>query len=191
MSMALRNKICIIPSLCVFWILAHSVIITIDGLHDDIVPCDAAVVLGNMVNPDGTPSARLAARLDTAVKLFTMHYCKVIIVSGGIDPDGNDEAAVMKSYLVGKGIPAGVIITDPEGINTYSTAKNTKRLLAERGMKSVIVVSQYHHITRTVMAFRSCGINPVHSAHAEFFEWRDLYSLFREFIAYYSYVIRY
>ena len=37
------------------------------GLHDEAGLADVVVVLGNTVHPDGSPSARLRARLDKAI----------------------------------------------------------------------------------------------------------------------------
>jgi len=40
--------------------------ILIDGLTDNVTEGDVGIVLGTKVMPDGTPSARLRARLDKA-----------------------------------------------------------------------------------------------------------------------------
>ncbi|MTI68384.1 MAG: YdcF family protein, partial [Firmicutes bacterium] len=45
------------------------------------------------------------------------------------------------------------------------------------------------HITRTKLAFEKVGIDKVYTAHAKIFEIRDLYSLTREFFAYYKYLV--
>lgn len=58
------------------------------------------------------------------------------------------------------------------------------------GRSSASVATQYHHISRTKLAFRKVGFEEVHSAHARIFEWRDLYSIVREFAAYYRYAVR-
>jgi vancomycin permeability regulator SanA len=49
----------------------------------------------------------------------------------------------------------------------------------------LIVVSQYFHLTRTKMLFKKEGLENVSSASPRYFEYRDFYSLFREFFAYY------
>ena len=51
-------------------------------MRDDIHEADVAVVLGNTVNPDGTPSRRLAARLDLAVDLYQRGLFRNVLVSG-------------------------------------------------------------------------------------------------------------
>jgi len=53
----------------VFWFVAHSIYITIDGLHDKGAKADVAIVLGNKVNEDGTLSNRLKA---VSMKAFVL-----------------------------------------------------------------------------------------------------------------------
>ena len=51
--------------------------------------------------------------------------------------------------------------------------------------KSIIVVSQYFHVTRIKKLFRESGYQNVTSVSPQYFEFRDFYSLLREFFAYY------
>ncbi|MGE8619602.1 MAG: YdcF family protein, partial [Achromobacter spanius] len=66
------------------------------GLLTRARPADVAIVLGNTVLPNGDPSPRLAARLDRAYDCYAAWQCRILFVSGGIDPAGADEAAVMR-----------------------------------------------------------------------------------------------
>ena len=161
-----------------------------DGLRDDIHPADVAIVLGNTVERDGRPSARLRARLDKAVELYRGGLFRNVIVSGGIGVEGFNEAEVMKGYLISQGVPEGCIIADGEGVTTSLTASNAARIMKERGWQSALVISQYFHISRTRLAVESYGVRPVYSAHAEYFELRDVYSIAREVIGYGEYLMR-
>lgn len=167
-----------------------AVLIVADGLRDDIHPADVAVVLGNTVERDGRPSARLRARLDKAVELYRGGLFRHIIVSGGVGVEGFNEAEVMKSYLISQGVPEGRIVADGGGLTTSLTARNAARLMQEQGWQSALVISQYFHIPRTRLAVESCGVRPVYSAHAEYFELRDVYSIAREVIGYGAYLVR-
>ena len=55
-----------------------------------------ALVLGAQVNPDGTPSAFLAARLDLAKRLYDAGLVEMIIVSGDHLAPEYDEPAAMR-----------------------------------------------------------------------------------------------
>ena len=84
--------------------------IVIDGLTDDIGQSDVAIVPGNTVYADGTPSRRLVARLDRARELYAKGLVKAVIVSGGQGSEGYDEATAMKAWLIGHGVPAAAVI---------------------------------------------------------------------------------
>lgn len=170
------------------WFIIHTLVITVDGLNDELGVADAAVVLGNKVELNGEPSKRLQGRLDKALELYEKEYFKYIIVSGGTGKEGFDEAAVMRDYLIGKGIPEDKILTDSEGYNTYMTAQNTKAIMGDMEFDSVMIITQFYHISRTKLAFGRAGIKNVYSAHAAYLDFRDAYSVFREFFAYYKYI---
>lgn len=172
------------------WFTIHTVVIVIDGLNDELKSADMAVVLGNKVELNGQPSKRLQSRLDKAVELYDEGYFNFIIVSGGLGKEGFDEAKVMKNYLTNQGISDDKIIEDSNGYNTYMTAENSRLVMDELDLKSVMVISQYFHITRTKLAFKKLGFEKVYSAHSGVFEYRDVYSIIREFPAYYKYLFK-
>ena len=161
--------------------------IAADGLIDDIECVDAAIVLGSKVMPDGKPSARLQARLERAGDLYRDGIVRFVIVSGGTGIEGFSEGRVMAEALETAGIPPEAIIVDEAGSTTRATAENAARIMKDRGLAGALVVTQYFHITRSRLALKQAGISPVHSAHADFFELRDFYSIAREAIALPSY----
>jgi len=173
------------------WLFLHCILIAVDGLSDDYVTSDVAIVLGSKVNENGEPSERLKARLDAAKGLFIDSVVKYIVVSGGLGKEGYDEAIVMRNYLVDNEIPARFIVLDSEGNNTYLTAVNFVEINKKYSFKSVIIVSQFFHLSRTKLIFRKFGFENLSTAHARYFEWRDIYSLLREFPAYYKYLFFY
>jgi vancomycin permeability regulator SanA len=187
----IRNKrVVLLLSALILWFMIHTTIIVIDGLNDEVKKADIAVVLGNKVELNGEPSDRLKARLDKAVELYQDGYFPYIIVSGGIGKEGFDEAKVMKNYLIQQGVPADTIKEDNQGYNTYMTAENTSNIMNQLDAESVLLITQYFHISRTKLTFKKLGFKDVYSAHAEIFEFRDIYSTIREFPAYYKYVLK-
>ncbi len=184
-----RNIIIGVLVILILWFVAHTVFVTIDGLNDELNTTDVAVVLGNKVEINGKPSKRLQGRLDKAVELYKGNYFNYIIVSGGFGKEGYDEAIVMKNYLVEKGISEDKILIDSVGYNSLMTAKNTKLIMNDMNFDSVTIITQFYHITRTKFTFQREGIENIYSAHSNYYELRDLYSLFREFFAYYKYLI--
>jgi vancomycin permeability regulator SanA len=163
----------------VILLLAGTALIVVD----DLGTADVAVVLGSKVELDGKPSARLRARLDRTLEIYRQNLCPWIITSGGVGKEGFDEAAVMRDYLAANGVPRDRILVDSLGINTA-------RLAREHGFRAVIVVSQYFHLPRSELALRRNGFSTVHTAHARWFEWRDVYSSVREAVGYVVYWYR-
>lgn len=160
------------------------------GLTDHLGHADAALVLGNTVNPDGMPSPRLNARLDKALSLYREGYFPKIIVSGATGKEGVPEGTAMKKYLVQAGVPESAVIVDDQGVDTFASAKNTAEILRAGKSKSILVVTQYFHIPRSKLALSRFGISPIYNAHPDYFEARDIYSILREGPAYLKYFIR-
>ena len=175
-------------ALCIF--ISVTLVLVACGMRDDIAHADVALVLGSKVELDGSPSPRLRARLDRTLELFRDGLFPWIIMSGGVGKEGYDEAVVMRDYLVSRAVPAERIILDSHGDNTLASAQNTARIAQEWNFKSVFVVSQYFHIPRARLALQRCHFSAIQSAHARFFEWRDVYSSARETVGYASYLLR-
>ena len=73
---------------------------------------------------------------------------------------------------------------------THLTARNAARMMREHGWRSALFVSQYFHVPRVRPALKRSGVTPVFSAHARYFERRDVYSIAREVVGYGSYLLR-
>lgn len=170
--------------------LAASAIVAA-GLNDHISNADMIVVPGNTVAPDGTPSPRLQARLDVALELFRESRAPIIFVSGGTGKEGFDEAVSMSNYLLKNGVPLAAIVTDRLGIDTAATARNAANFMRINHLKSAFVATQYFHVARTKLALERNGIQVTGTAHARYVEFRDLYSIPRETIAYVAYFAKF
>ena len=177
-SLSARLRLVLVALLALTLLAAAALAAT--GLLTRARPADVAIVLGNTVLPTGQPSPRLAARLDRAYDCYAAMQCRQVFVSGGLDPAGADEAAVMRDYLVARGVPAERIVTDSAGDNSWATARHASAYMREHGYTRALVVTQYFHVPRTVLALRRHGVADVSGGYPQFFEWRDLYSIFRE-----------
>jgi len=169
------------------WFLIHQIFIISDGLTDETEKSDFIVIFGNKVNTDGTLSDRLTARMKKGLSLYKDSLANKIFVSGGVGKEDFPEATKMAEFLVNNGVSSKNIIIDNAGNNTRLTAVNFYKL--EGSNSSVILVSQFYHITRAKLAFSNAGISDAQGAAPDYFEMRDFYSLFREFFGYYKYLI--
>src|SRR5271170_2363376 len=96
----------------------------------------------------------------------------------------------MRDYLAVHGVPRDAILENNDGYTTWMTAKNTARIMSDRHLKSVLVVSQYFHMARCRLAFERFGVAPVYTSHATFWSVRDFYFMPREAVGYAAYVLR-
>lgn len=168
------------------WPLIHCIVITCDGLNDDGQHADYAVIFGNKVNTDGSLSERLEKRMECGLQLYRNKRVHGLIVSGGLGKEGHEEGTKMKDFLLLRGVPDSVIVVDNKGDNTLKTVQNTLALKDSLHINSLIVVSQYYHISRAKRLFRKEGFTAISGASPRYFGWRDLYSLLREFFAFYG-----
>lgn len=183
----------LIFSAFLFLFILHTSYLIFDGLTDEFADADYAIVFGNKVEKNGEPSKRLKARLDAALTLLDKHKIEKIIVSGAFAKEGFDEAIVMKNYLISHGISSGKIIVDSQGKNTLASTKQLKQIIQSEHKSpftsKIIVISSYYHILRCKLSMKLYGINNVKGVHAKGFESRDMYSIVREFVAFYKYLL--
>ncbi len=162
------------------------------GLLAHPAPADLIVVFGNEVLADGRPSPRLQARLEAARLAYRAGLAPRVLVSGGIEPGGQDEAAVMAADLAAHGVPMSVILQDPQGVDTFATARNVAALLHGPGFGQgrVLVVTQWFHVPRTLLALWRFGVRDASAAWPRFTEPRDVMALLREAVALPYYALR-
>jgi vancomycin permeability regulator SanA len=176
------------------WIAVHIIYISIDGLQTFKGEADVAVVLGNRVFADGRLSGWLQGRVDMALALYKEKRVKKIFASGGIstpEDGGYPEGDAMKQYLLNHGVPATDIISDNAGQNTFLTAKDFMEWNVSQHYHSVVIVSQFYHITRSKYIFKKMGCKNVASAASEKYTWADITGTLREVPAFYKYVLLY
>ncbi len=165
-------------------------LVAADGCVERVRRADAIVVLASLVKPHDVPSARLEARLGRGLQLYRAGIAPVIVVSGGVTRDGIDEPAVMRHWLLQRGVPDSAVVMDAGGRNTWETARFVSAWLRARGGTRVVAVSQYFHLTRTRLALQRYGVPWVGSARPVYAEWRDLYSLPRDTWGLFVYALR-
>lgn len=146
-------------------LLAFGSVIWVDGAARDHVYDLAAVpsapvvlVLGAQVDPDGTPSPFLAARLELARKLYDAGKARAVLVSGDHRRWEYDEPGAMRRWLVDRGVPEAKVVQDHAGFDTYDSCVRASRVF---GVRQVIVVTQSFHIARAVALCRQVGLDAV------------------------------
>ena len=128
------------------------------GRGDQARPVDAIVVMG-AAQYDGEPSPQLAARLDHVVELWPQGIAPLVVVTGGNQPgDRFTEAEASARYLVGRGVPQDAIVLENEGGNSYESLEGVARLLADRGLSDVLIVTDPYHSLRSRLIAQELGL---------------------------------
>ncbi len=128
------------------------------GRDDQARPVDAIVVMG-AAQYDGRPSPQLAARLDHVVELWPQGLAPMVVVTGGNQPgDRFTEAEASAAYLTARGVPGEAIVREDEGRSTYESLQNVARLMGERGVDRVLIVTDPFHSLRSRLIAEDAGL---------------------------------
>lgn len=142
-SVACRGCLVALAALTLAFIVA-SLFLMAQGRRAASGPFDWIVVLGARVRADGTPSITLRKRLETARAYLAGHPATRVVVSGGQGPDEPaSEAAVMRAWLIERGVdPARIAAED----RSTTTAENVAGVLPliPRTARAGIVTSDFH-----------------------------------------------
>jgi uncharacterized SAM-binding protein YcdF (DUF218 family) len=124
------------------------VFVLVVSMQDQRRPVDAIVVLG-AAQYNGRPSPVLKARLDHALRLWSARLAPRVIVTGGVGRgDRTSEAAVSRRYLLSRGVPSRAVVLEPHGRSTEASMTAVAGWLRERGLSSVLLVSDPFHMAR-------------------------------------------
>jgi uncharacterized SAM-binding protein YcdF (DUF218 family) len=119
---------------------------------------EAIVVLGHTVRRDGTPGALLRRRTERGIRLMQQGCADALVLTGGSKTGGPAEAEVMRELALAAGISAARILTEPLARNTFENAHRTAALMHAKGWSRALVVTDWAHLPRALLAFRSAGI---------------------------------
>ena len=101
-------------------------------------------------------------RMLYAAWLYQQGIVDHLILSGGaIDFLGGSkpEAAGMAQVLAIMGVPADALTLESGARNTYENAVNVKRILEERDIERVLLITSAQHMPRSAAIFRKQGID--------------------------------
>lgn len=139
------------------------------NLPPELPNAEAIVVLGGATKPaiPPRPAVDLSEEGDRvlyAAQLYQRSLAPLIIVSGGrIHWRGSNvsESADMATVLSQLGVPASVIIQEPDSFNTHENAVNVKKILETRGIRQVLLVTSAMHMPRSLLIFKHQGITAI------------------------------
>ncbi|MDY6783553.1 MAG: YdcF family protein [Cyanobacteriota bacterium] len=130
---------------------------------------DAIVLLGGSLRPISPPRTTVEVseqgdRVLYAAYLYKQKKAPYIIASGGRVQwrgGGPSEALDMADLLTEIGVPRDAILLEPDSLNTYQNAVNTRKILQQRDFKRILLVTSALHMPRSLAIFKKQGINAI------------------------------
>ncbi len=107
-----------------------------------------AIVLGYRLENDGSINQILYTRLDLFLRLYKEEKIDYVILTGGPTNYPRPEALYMKEYLVSKGIPEEIIITEIESVSTIQNAKFCCSIIKTLEPTNLVIVTTNDHLIR-------------------------------------------
>ena len=127
--------------------------------RDQARPVGAIIVLG-AAQYNGRPSPVFRARLDHAADLYDEGYADwVVVTGGGKEGDEFTEAQSAANYLAARGVPQEVILRENSGTNSWEQLAATRRILADRDIDDVLLVSDLYHSYRIAAIADEVGLH--------------------------------
>ena len=141
------------PKLSV-WLFASPRIFTKEGVPAGRV----AIVFGAGLRYDGTPTAILRDRVQTAVQLYQLGKVNKLLMSGDNRVVDYNEPEAMRQYALGLGIPDEDIVLDYAGRRTYDTCYRASAIFQ---VNSAVLVTQDFHLPRAIFLCNWFGVESV------------------------------
>ena len=147
------------------------------------VPADrVAIVFGAGLRRDGTPTAVLRDRVETAAQLYFDGKAEKLLMSGDNRVADYNEPESMRQHARSLGVPDKAIVLDYAGRRTYDTCYRAKAVF---GVESAILVTQKFHMSRALFTCNALGLKAVgvEAANYYYLKRSRLYWNIREQIA--------
>ena len=135
---------------------------------DPVPAAEAIVVLGGSTRPQSPPRPWVEVlesgdRVLYSVKLYQDGVAPLIVFSGGRiswkDGKGGSEARDMAEIAQLMGVPERNILLENESLNTYQSAVETAKILKQRQIDTILLVTSAIHMPRSVAIFEKQGFN--------------------------------
>jgi len=129
---------------------------------DVIVLMSSGQIDPNWLTPDASQ------RVLGALQLFRENYAPAIVSSGSQHGGGFEQAELQAAWLERAGVPAGALVVENRSGRTYDSAVEVKRIMAQHGWKSAVVVTSQMDVPRVRGVFRKLGVETTYLPVPEF-----------------------
>ncbi|WP_411852496.1 YdcF family protein [Stenotrophomonas sp. LGBM10] len=155
-------RLCI---LLVAWLLGVTAWIVWIGERDQAARADAIIVLGAAAY-DAKPSPVFEERIRHGLDLYQKGYAPLLIFTGGYGGSGArfSESQVARRYALKQGVPDEAILIETASRTTRQNLIEARRLMQQRKLHRVIIVSDPLHMARALRLCQELGIDALASS---------------------------
>jgi uncharacterized SAM-binding protein YcdF (DUF218 family) len=165
-------------SLAVIWLssnvwVVNGMLQSLEWRHippGELPQAEAIVLLGgatrSVAYPRVNPDLREQGdRVTYTAQLYKQGKAPLVIISGGraewMDGGAPESTDISQMFQKDYGIPASAIIEDPTSLNTYENAVNVQKIMTERKIKKVLLVTSAFHMPRSLRIFRKLKMDVI------------------------------
>ncbi|WP_425508721.1 YdcF family protein [Stenotrophomonas oahuensis] len=147
------------------WLLCVTAWIVWVGERDQAAKADAIIVLGAAAY-DAKPSPVFEERIRHGLDLYRQGYAPLLIFTGGYGGTAArfSESQVARRYAIKQGVPDEAILIETASRTTRQNLIEAQRLMEQRRLHRVIIVSDPLHMARALRLAHELGIDALASS---------------------------
>jgi uncharacterized SAM-binding protein YcdF (DUF218 family) len=125
------------------------------GAYDAIVVLTAGSIPAEGLIPFPSVDGHMFRRLDEAWRLYKVRPKPIIVSGGHVNPftPAKSENRIAREFLLRWGVPKNDIIGEENSRDTFESAVETQKILAQHGWKRYLLVTSAMHMPRSMLVF--------------------------------------
>lgn len=125
------------------------------GNESEAPAAPVAIVFGAGLRRDGTPTAVLRDRMETAAELYRAGKVQHLLLSGDNRSEYYNEPQAMFEFGLALGLPESAMTRDYAGLRTYDTCLRAREIF---GVTEALLVTQQYHLDRALLTCEGLGL---------------------------------
>lgn len=133
------------------------------GSYDAIVVLTSGSIPAEGLIPFPSIDEYMFRRLEEAWRLYRIRPKPIVVSGGHVNPftPAKNENAIAREYLIRWGVPHHDVIGEDRSRDTFESALEVQKLLAQKGWKRYLLVTSAVHMPRSMLVFAAFAPDPV------------------------------
>ena len=133
------------------------------GSYDAIVVLTSASIPADGLIQFPSVDEFMFRRLEEAWRLYRIQPKPIVVSGGHVNPftAAKKENEIAREYLIRWGVPRHHVIAEDRSRDTFESALEVQKLLAQKGWRRYLLVTSAVHMPRSMLAFASRAPEPV------------------------------